>query len=164
MSASCCSIPEAVLSIWRLMVNRWLLFVLLVFALAAAPRSSALGQVRQPEGSQGNVATDSQPAKIKAKVAKIGPGHEATITLSNGDSYHGSIQNVENNSFKVYEVDLKQLVEFKYTEVKKMESGYGHSRDIYGRRIPPRKHSIGLAIGLAAIIVPILIVLPALKK
>ena len=91
-------------------------------------------------------------------------GKEVTVSLSNGDHYHGSIQSVEDDNFKMYEVDLKRLVEFKYTEVKKVESGYGHSRDLYGRRIPPRKHRIGLAIGLAAIIVPILIVLPALKK
>ena len=91
-------------------------------------------------------------------------GKEVTVSLSNGDNYHGSIQSVEDDNFKMYEVDLKQLVEFKYTEIKKVESGYGHSRDLYGRRIPPRKHSIGLAIGLAAIIVPILILLPALKK
>ncbi len=139
------------------------LFVLLAFALTATQPLSALGQAAVPAGRQGNIATDSRTEKIKAKVAKIGPGHEATVTLSNGDSYHGSIQNLEDDNFKVYEVDLKQLVEFKYTEVKKMESGYGHSRDIYGRRIPPRKHRIGLAIGLAAIVVPILIILPALK-
>ena len=140
-----------------------LLFVLLAFALAVAQPLKTLGQARQSPESQGNVATDSRTEKIKAKVTKIGPGHEATIKLNNGDTYYGSIQDVEDDNFKVYEVDLKQLVEFKYTEVKKMESGYGHSRDIYGRRIPPRKHNIGLAIGLAAILVPILIILPGLK-
>jgi hypothetical protein len=142
--------------------SRWL-FVLVAIALGTAQPLRAPAQGRVPAGTQGNTATDSRTDKIKVKVAKIGPGHEATITLNNGDSFHGSIQNVEDDNFKVYEVDLKQLVEFKYTEVKKMESGYGHSRDIYGRRIPPRKHKIGLAIGLAAILVPILIILPALK-
>jgi len=136
----------------------------LLIALVFAQPLSARTQAPVSAGSQGNTATDSRTEKIKAKVTKIGMGKDVTVSLSNGDIFHGSIQSVEDDNFKMYEVDLKQLVEFKYTEVKKVESGYGHSRDLYGRRIPPRKHKIGLAIGLAAIIVPILIVLPALKK
>lgn len=145
------------------MANRSSLsLVLIAFAVTAAQPLSVLGQAQVPL-TQGNVAADSRTEKIKAKVAKIGPGQDVTVTLSNGDKYYGSIQGLEADNFKMYEVDLKQLVEFKYAEVKKMESGYGHSRDIYGRRIPPRKHRIGLAIGLAAILVPILIILPSLK-
>lgn len=138
--------------------------LLIALALAFGQSLSARAQAPASAAAQGNRAIDSRAEKIKAKVTKIGIGKDVTVRLSNGDNYHGSIQSVEDENFKLYEVDLKRLVEFKYIEVKKVESGYGHSRDLYGRRIPPRKQSIGLAIGLAAIIVPILIVLPALRK
>ena len=145
-------------------ISRPLSCLLIALALAFAQPLSARALAPVCAGAQGNTATDSPTEKIKAKVTKIGMGKEVTVSLSNGDNHYGSIQSVEDDSFKRYEVDLKQLVEFKYTEIKKVESGYGHSRDLYGRRIPPRKQRIGLALGLAAIIVPILILLPALKK
>lgn len=148
----------------RAQTARFLSCLLIALVLAVGQSLSAQGQAPASAAAQGSVATDSRTEKIKAKVTKIGVGKDVTVTLSNGDNYYGSIQRVEEDDFKLYEVDLKGLVECKYAEVKKVESGYGHSRDLYGRRIPPRKHRIGLAIGLAAIIVPLLIMLPALKQ
>jgi small nuclear ribonucleoprotein (snRNP)-like protein len=148
----------------RVQIARVLSCLLISLALAFGQPLGARAQAPASAAAQGNIAKDSRTEKIKAKVTKIGMGKDVTVRLSNGDNYYGSIQSVEDDSFKMYEVDLKRLVEFKYSEVRKVESGYGHSRDLYGRRIPPRKLRIGLAIGLAAIIVPILIVLPALKQ
>src|SRR5260370_12345879 len=73
--------------------------------------------------------TDPRPVeKIKAKLVKIGVRRDLTVTLANRDEYHGTIQAIEDQSFKMYEVDLRNMVEFKYADVRKMQSGYGHSR------------------------------------
>jgi hypothetical protein len=78
-----------------------------------------------------------------------------TITLRGKDEHCGAIKNIEADKFLIYEVDLKQLLEISYADVKKVESGYGHSRDLYGRRIPPHKRLIGIGVlvGLAVIII-----------
>src|SRR5438105_3937856 len=105
-------------------ISRPLSCLLIALALAFAQPSRARALAHFCAGTQVNTATDSRTEKIKAKVTKIGIGKEVTVSLSNGDHYHGSIQSVEDDNFKVYEVDLKQLVEFKYNEIKKVESGY----------------------------------------
>jgi hypothetical protein len=105
-----------------------------------------------------SLTSDQAVEQIKAKVTKLGAGKDITLTLLNGDAYHGSIHSVEDNSFKLYEVDMKQVIECKYSQARKIESGYGHDRDIYGRRIPPRKHWIGLVILTAVLAVPLIIV------
>ena len=106
-------------------------------------------------------APSSDAEKIKAKVTKIGIGNEVTVIVLNRDEYHGSISSVDSNSFTIDEVDLKQPIVMKYAEVKKVQTGYGHSRDWTGRRIPPRKHAIGLAIAAAAILIPVILVVGA---
>ena len=109
--------------------------------------------------------TDAQAIeKIKAKVVKIGMRRDVTVRMTNGDEYHGTLQAIEDASFKIYEVDLRNMIEFNYSEVGKVQSGYGHSRDVYGARIPPRRHKIGLALGLAAIALPLIIVTASLGK
>jgi hypothetical protein len=142
-------------------VNKPISCLLIALALVAAPPLSARGQTLP--SAQSNTTADSQTEKIKAKVAKIGIGKDVTVTLSGGDNCHGSIKSVAADSFVIYEVDLKQPLEFKYAEVKKVQSGYGHSRDLYGRRIPPRKQRIGLLVGLAAVLVPVILVLAGSK-
>lgn len=114
---------------------------------------------------QSQTPPDSQSVeKLKAKVAKIGLRNEITVTLNNRDIYHGSVDDIAVDSFKVAEVDLHQVMEFRFSEVRKIEKGYGHSRDVYGRRIPPRKHNFGLALGLAAILIPVVIIAAALHS
>ncbi|HYX28467.1 MAG TPA: hypothetical protein VE863_07865 [Pyrinomonadaceae bacterium] len=102
--------------------------------------------------------------KIKAKVIRVGMGQDVTVKTANRDEYHGTVQGIEDTAFKIYEVDLRRMIDFKYSEVAKVQSGYGHSRDLTGARIPPRKHQIGLALGLAVIIVPVIIVVASLGK
>jgi hypothetical protein len=138
--------------------------LLIALALVAAQLLSARGQALPSAGAQSNTTADSQMEKVKAKVAKIGLGKEVTVTLSGGDEYHGAIKSVAADSFVIYEVDLKQPLEFKYAEVKTVQSGYGHSRDLYGRRIPPRKQRIGLIVGLAAILVPVILVVAGSRE
>jgi len=111
--------------------------------------------------ARAQAALDPQAEKIKTKVNKIGVGRDVTVRLKTDDEYHGSVRTVTADGFTVYEVDLKQSLDLKFTDVKKVQEGYGHSRDRHGRRIPPSKLLIGLLIGAAAIIVPIVIMVGA---
>jgi hypothetical protein len=117
-----------------------------------------LASVSLPGVSAQSQSSDQAAEKIKAKVTRLGEGKDITLTLLNGDVYHGSIRAVEDNGFKLFEVDMNQVIECKYSQARKIESGYGHSRDMYGRRIPPRKHWIGLILAAAVLAVPLIIV------
>lgn len=117
-----------------------------------------LVSVSVPGASAQSQTHDQAAERIKAKVTRLGVGKDITLTLLNRDLYHGSIHAVENDGFKLYEVDLKQVIECKYDQARKVESGYGHSRDVYGRRIPPRKHWIGLIVLTAVLAIPLIIV------
>lgn len=115
------------------------------YTTAQAPSSGATQTPNTP---------DALTEKIKARVQKLGSGKDLTVTLRNRDEHCGTIKNIEDDKFLIYEVDMKQLLEINYADVKKLESGYGHSRDRLGRRIPPHKHLIGIGVivGLAVII------------
>jgi hypothetical protein len=138
--------------------------LLISLALIATQTLNARGQALPSAGAQSNTTADSQTEKINAKVGKIGMGKDATVTMRSGDDYHGSIKSIAADSFVIYEVDLKQPLEFKYAEVKRVQSGYGHSRDLHGRRIPPHKQRIGLIVGLAAILVPVIVVVAGSRE
>ena len=112
------------------------------------------GQTSAPSSPQ----ADSEIEKIKAKVNKIRIGKDLTVNLKGGGEYYGSLQNIDADSFKIYEVDLKQLLEIKYSEVKSLSKGYGHSRAINGKRISPRKQWIALGALAGVLLIPILIV------
>ena len=49
--------------------------------------------------------------------------NEITVTLTNLDIYHGSVDNIGDDTFKIDEVDLQKVLEFKYAEVKKATGG-----------------------------------------
>jgi hypothetical protein len=78
--------------------------------------------------------------KLWEKVTRIGLQNEITVKLNNKDEYHGTVEAIENDAFKIYEVDLKQVVEFKFAEVRKVEKGFGHNHNIFGQRVSPRQH------------------------
>jgi len=100
----------------------------------------------------------AQPAnRIKAKVTKIGLSNEITVTLPNRDIYHGSVDDIGDDAFRIAEVDLQKVLEFKYAEVKKVDRGYGHTRGINGQRIPPRRNYIWMALCLGLLTIPVLI-------
>src|SRR5262245_65206649 len=67
----------------------------------------------------------SQVQKVKDQVQKIGIGEDVTVILLTGKEYYGSITEIEPDSFKIAEVDLKQKMAFDYKDVKKVRKGYG---------------------------------------
>lgn len=118
-----------------------------VQAQTPAPRSDASVKL----------AADTQ--KAREQIAKIGSGNEITIVRRDGQEFYGSVLKIDDDSVIVNDADLKANVEIPYQQIVKVSKGYGHSRAWNGKRIPPRKHLIGLIIAAAvAIILPIIVV------
>lgn len=95
------------------------------------------------DGSIGSSARQSPTAlsphgeKIKSKVLKMGLGSNITVIIEDGDDLYGSISKVDERTFEIVEVDLKQRVTINYEQVKKVRSGYG-GKGANGHRPNPR--------------------------
>ncbi|HEU0176460.1 MAG TPA: hypothetical protein VFV58_19515 [Blastocatellia bacterium] len=104
----------------------------LTFALIFA--NNAPGYCQSP---QNNPASSSQIQIVKDQVQKIGMGEDVTVILFSGVEYYGAISKVESDSFEIAEVDLRQMVVISYTEVMKVEKGYGPMNSSTGKREKP---------------------------
>ena len=69
--------------------------------------------------------------------------------LNNGNERYGSIERLDEDSFQVAEVDLKQVFTVAYSDVKKVRVGYGNTNQFTGKRWNP----IWAKISLVAVIV-----------
>src|SRR5690349_4327019 len=78
------------------------------------------------QSPQNNPGPALQIQRVKDQVQKIGVGEDATVALFSGVEYYGAISKIEPDSFEIAEIDLKQMVVVSYTEVKKVEKGYGY--------------------------------------
>lgn len=107
---------------------------------------------------------DAASEKVKKQIMKIGQGKDITVKTKNGRMLYGSITNIESDLVLINDIDQKQLVEIKYSEITKVLKGYSNDRDLNGNRIPIKKRHIGLIIAAAAIIIPVVIVLSSLSN
>jgi len=123
--------------------HRFFLVAALTFALIFANNAPAYCQ-----SPQNNPASSSQIQIVKDQVQKIGMGEDVTVILFSGVEYYGAISKIEPDSFEVAEVDLRQMVAISYTDVMKVEKGYGPMNSSTGRRekppnfIPSKSHSV----------------------
>jgi len=102
------------------------------FALIFA--SSAPAYCQSPQNSP---ASPSQIQSVKDQVQKIGKAEDVTVILFSGVEYYGAISKIEADSFEIAEVDLKQMVTIAYTDVLKVEKGYGQMNSSTGKREKP---------------------------
>ena len=113
-------------------------------------------------------AQTSNTDKVKKAVEKIGVRGDITVVRSDDQWFYGTVEQLDNGSFTIYEIEQKQTINFSYGQVKQVFKGYGAGgalhRDINGHRIPPRRHHIGLAIGGAVIAAVLVIAVVTLKK
>jgi len=99
------------------------------FALIFANNAPAYCQ-----SPQNNPASSSRIQKVKDQLQKIGAGEDATVILFSGLEYYGTISKIEPDSFEIDEIDLRQMVTIAYTDVKKVEKGYGRMNSSTGKR------------------------------
>ncbi|MBX7173483.1 MAG: hypothetical protein K1X72_21120 [Pyrinomonadaceae bacterium] len=133
----------------------------MLLLLAICIQSSFISLSAQtPNNNSNNPAAklDTKAQKVKDEITKIGRFGEITVIDNDGKEFYGSVLEINDNSVKIHEVDLKADMEIKYERIKKIRKGYGDAKAWNGKRIPTRKHILGLVIGAAAIIaVPVII-------
>ena len=100
-----------------------------------------LSNARSGAYAQSGVSTpplSPQAEKIKQQTTKLGVGNKATVIMLDKTEYYGAIKSIEADGFLLWEMDTKQLIEFKYGDVKKVRKGYGRVNHITGKRVNPR--------------------------
>jgi hypothetical protein len=144
------------------MKNPLLNSVILLFALAA---NTSTGFCQQP--SPTNASTDTSKAeahalKIRHQLEFLGYGREVTVRLRHGSDFHGRIVDTGDNSFRIDEVDLRQVVSINYSDIKRVDGGYLQKSLIGNTRRNPRTSAIislatlgGLAVVLGAVVLSI---------
>src|SRR5215468_2304062 len=123
--------------------HRYFQAAAITFALVFA--NSAPAYCQSP---QNNPASPSQIQSVKDQVQKIGKAEDVTVILFSGVEYYGAISKIEADSFEIAEVDLRQMVTIAYTDVMKVEEGYGPMNSSTGKRekppnvSPSKSHSV----------------------
>src|SRR5262245_13939066 len=118
-------------------------------------------QAQTPQQNDAAIKLAAETKKAKEQISKIGPGNDVTIVRRDGQEFYGRIEKIEDDLVAIYDVDLKAKVEIRFEQIKQVSKGYGHTRAWNGKRIPPKKRRIGLMVGLAALVVPIILVAAA---
>ena len=113
----------------------------------------AQDQEKQPQtdksASARPPATDRRVEQIKGKLRGLGIASRVTVMLNNGNERYGSIERLDEDSFQLAEVDMKQVFTIAYSDVKKVREGYGNTNQFTGKRWNP----IWAKISLVAVIV-----------
>ena len=125
------------------MKHSTLIISVCVLLLIASVRTSMGFQTKDSPKPQ-TVGTNPRVNKIKGKVRKIGTGGTITVQLDNTREYHGTIKWIDEDSFQIDEVDLKQVVSINYSETKNVYAGYG-GKGLGGKRVNPKRGVIAIA-------------------
>jgi hypothetical protein len=84
----------------------------------------------------------TQVNKIRQQVGKIGVLGNITIDLKGGSEYYGSVSRIGSDDFSINEVDQRREIRLGYSEVTRVRSAYGSTRNIRGQRIHPHTRLI----------------------
>jgi hypothetical protein len=127
------------------------------------PSKGIQDQEKQPQMDKSASArppakADRRVEQIKSKLRSLGIASRVTVMLNNGNERYGSIERLDEDSFQVAEVDLKQVFTVAYSDVKKVREGYGNTNQFTGKRWNPIWAKISLVAVIATFVVAFLIV------
>jgi len=129
-----------------------IVIVIMLILTIRIPAASVYDPVQTPKSS------DTRIEKVKAKVNKIGVRENITVFHIDGKKYHGFVLRISDSDFEITEVDRKTNYTFQYSEVKKVDEGYGEKGPL-GNRVGRRGHLIGLIVGFGvALALPFILV------
>jgi hypothetical protein len=112
-------------------------------------------------GQKQPAPSEKQIEKVMHDVFNVGVGQRMTVFLRNGDTLHGTLAQIREETFEVSEVDMRQTLTVRYDEVKKIRGGYGGVNLFTGKttNAPPRGVRIALFSGLAFLLaLPIIMI------
>ena len=117
-------------------------------------------------GQKQPAPSEKQIEKVMHDVFNVGVGQRITVYLRNGDTLHGTLAQIREETFEVSEVDLHQTLTVRYDEVKKVRGGWGGINLFTGKRTnpPPRGVRIALFSGLAFMLALPIILIAASKN
>jgi hypothetical protein len=126
-----------------------IVIIFMLILTVRVPAASADDPVQTPKSS------DTRIEKVKAKVNKIGVRENITVFHINGKKYHGFVLRISDSDFEITEIDRKTNYTFQYSEVKKVDEGYGEKGPL-GNRVGRRGRLFGMIAGLSvALALPI---------
>jgi hypothetical protein len=108
-------------------------------------------------GQSKPTAKEDRAEQIKRKIRGLGLASRVTVQLNNGNERYGSIERIDEDSFQLAEVDLKQVFTVAYNDVRKIREGYGNPNQFTGKRWNPiwAKIAVTAAIVMFAIVIPL---------
>ena len=101
-------------------------------------------------------AREDRAQQIKWKIRGLGIASRVTVQLNNGNERYGSVERIDEDTFQLAEVDIKQVLTVAYSDVKKIREGYGNPNQFTGKRWNP----IWAKIAVTAVIVMFAVVIP----
>ncbi len=134
-----------------------LLSTLAFLAIIISSNHLCFAQTNPADSSSTKQIKTAKLEKLKKQVEKIGVGGKITVIRLDERDFYGKVSNIEADGFQIEEIDLKQTLAFKYTEVKKIKTGDGEKNLISGKRVNPKKGWLyGIAIfGTLAVLLAI---------
>jgi hypothetical protein len=93
----------------------------------------------KPGFAQPQSAKDAkQIDRIKRDVENYGIATRVTVILKDNQERYGEIAQIDDDTFRIVETDMKQLLTFAYKDVKKVRFNYGNPNPFTGKRWHPR--------------------------
>jgi len=129
------------------------LILLLTFA---ANTPVGYGQQTSPaNASPATSGPDAHALKIRHRLEFLGFGRDVTVRLRHGKDFHGRIVDAGDTSFRIDEVDQRQVIAINYSDTKRIDEGY-MEKSLIGntRRNPHTSRIIAIAAiaGLAVVL------------
>ena len=101
-----------------------LIFVLSLFLFMVTTNSGLAFQAKSGTVPQQQSSTLSpQGEKVRKQLVKIGSGKDVTVILNDEREFYGSLKSIDADTFLLFDVDGKQLLNIRYDEVKKVRKG-----------------------------------------
>jgi len=102
-------------------------------------------------------AKGDRAEQVKWKIRSLGVASRVTVQLNNGNERYGSVERIDEDSFQLAEVDLKQVFTVAYNDVRKIREGYGNPNQFTGKRWNPiwAKIAVTAVVVLFAVVVPL---------
>jgi hypothetical protein len=136
------------------MFDKSLIAIIFMLILTVRIPAASIGDPFQTPKS-----SDMRIEKVKAKVNKIGVRENITVFHIDGKKYHGFVLRISDTDFEITEVDRKTNYTFQYSDVKKVDEGYGEKGPL-GNRVGRRGRLFGLIAGFTvAVVLPVVLVL-----
>lgn len=112
---------------------RRILSIALVCAVTVGFVCVKLGFAQPPSAKDAK-----QIDRIKRDVENYGIATRVTVILKDNQERYGEIAQIDDDTFRIVETDMKQLLTFAYKDVKKVRFNYGNPNPFTGKRWHPR--------------------------